>query len=136
MIENLDINKPESPLAFIKTAKRKINEVINYIFLRQTGIVLADASTITWNVKENYNASVTLGGNRTLSVIGMSNGDYGTIKIIQDNVGSRTITLPSNSIVMGTQGSSTLTLSSTANYIDIATFYYDGINLFWTISLY
>lgn len=31
MIKNLDINKPESPLSFIKTAIRKINEIINYI---------------------------------------------------------------------------------------------------------
>lgn len=119
-------------LADVKHYFTKINEIIDY----QNPITLLNTSTIIWDLKKGYNSQVTLTDNLTLNLINLTAGDYGTIVLIQDVVGSRTITLPSNSVVMGTQGSSTLTLSSTANYIDIATFYYDGINLFWTISLY
>ena len=111
----------------------KINELINY----QKPITLVDSSEgIKWNMRKGYNTQVTLAGNRTISFQELTPGDYGTLKIIQDNVGSRTLTLPSNSIVMGTGGTSTLTLSSAANAIDIASIYYDGTTIFWNISLY
>ncbi len=119
-------------LTDVKHYFTKINELIDY----QNPIVLLSTSIIIWDLKKGYNSQVTLTNNLTLNLLNLTAGDYGTIVIIQDVVGSRTITLPSNSIVMGTQGSSTLTLSTTANYKDIATFYYDGTNIYWTISLY
>ena len=110
----------------------KINEMLDY----QTPITLSNDNDILKEIKKSYNAQVTLNDNLTLKLLNLTPGDYGTIVLIQDAVGSRTITLPSNSIVMGSGGSSSITLSTNANYKDIATFYYDGTSIYWTISLY
>lgn len=106
------------------------------ILLRKKLVNLVDDTIIVWKVNNNYNAKVTLTGNRTLSLQGLEEGDYGTIRVIQDATGNRTLTLPNNSIVMGTTGSSSVTLSTGANQFDILSFYYDGTYIFWNISKY
>lgn len=96
-------------------------------------ITLVDAATVSWNVREGYNASVTLTASRTLSITGLITGDYGTIKIIQGGTGSYTLTLPASSKVAN-GGAGVITLSTAVASIDIATFYYDGTNLFWNVT--
>ena len=97
---------------------------------------LTDASTISWNPTLGLNASVTLGGNRTLSfTANPTPGSYGTLVVSQDGTGNRTITLPSTANkVLGSTSTTTITLSSAANAKDILNFYYDGTNCYWNIG--
>lgn len=95
---------------------------------------LTDGATITWTVAGLVNnATVTLGGNRTLAFSGIVAGMTGTLKVVQDGTGSRTLTLPSGSKVIG-GGAGAVTLTTTAAAIDILAFVYDGTNYFWTIG--
>lgn len=57
------------------------------LLIRKKIIKLKDATNIVWKVSNNFNAEVTLAGNRTLELQGLEEGDYGTLKIIQDGVG-------------------------------------------------
>lgn len=99
-----------------------------------TVATLTDAATVNWAYDINYNATVTLGGNRTLAITGVYAGAYGTLKVVQDATGSRTLTLPAGSKVVN-GGAGAVTLTTTANAIDIITFYYDGTNYFWNVGL-
>jgi hypothetical protein len=101
----------------------------------KTPITLTDAATVSWNYSLGYNASVTLAGNRTLSISNATAGDYGTIKVIQDATGSRTLTLPSNSRVNSYWGVGTaINLSTAPASVDILNWYYDGTNFYWTLG--
>ena len=111
-----------------------IQEWINRTVSYQNPIIIPDGATVTWNVGQNYNVQVTLAGNRTLSIVGAKAGMYGTIKIIQGGSGSYTLTLPSGSKVANS-GAGALTLSTSVGAIDVATFYYDGTNYFWNLSV-
>jgi hypothetical protein len=97
---------------------------------------LTDAATINWNPSNGLNASVTLGGNRTLSFASTpAIGSYGTLIVTQDATGNRTITLPSTSNkVLGSASTTTIALSTAANAKDILNFYYDGSNCYWNIG--
>jgi len=97
---------------------------------------LTDAPTIAWNPLNGLNASVTLGGNRTLSFSSTpAAGAYGTLVVTQDATGSRTITLPSTANkVLGSTSTTTIALSTAANAKDILNFYYDGTNCYWNIG--
>ena len=97
---------------------------------------LTDAATISWNPSNGLNASVTLGGNRTLNfTTNPAVGSYGTLVITQDATGGRTITLPSTANkVLGSASTTTIALSSAANAKDILNFYYDGTNCYWNIG--
>jgi hypothetical protein len=94
---------------------------------------LTDSATITWNMAGGTNATVTLGGNRTLSVSNMSAGQFATLIIKQDATGSRSLTLPSGSKVVNS-GAGAVILSTTANAIDILTCFYDGANYYWLLN--
>lgn len=92
----------------------------------KTFIILTDQATIAWDYSDGYNAQVTLGGNRTLAEpTNVENGDYGTLEIIQDATGSRTLTLPLNFKVVNS-GTGAVTLTTTPGFIDILTWVYDG----------
>lgn len=96
---------------------------------------LTDGATITWTIRTiDERASVTLGGNRTLSISGAVNGCRGVLYVKQDGTGGRTLTLPGSSKV-GAGGSGAVTLSAGANAIDRLEFEYDGTNYFWTVTL-
>lgn len=119
-------------LLTINIATGAVRKIANTVKLP---ITLTDAATVSWNYALGYNASVTLGGNRTLAVSNTGAGDYGTVKVIQDATGNRTLTLPANSKVNGYWGSGTsIVLSTTANAIDLLSFYYDGTNYYWTLG--
>ena len=100
---------------------------------------LTDASTITWNPSLGLNASVTLGGNRTLSFSTTPvAGAYGTLVINQDATGNRTITLPTmNGVtnkVLGSTSTTNIGLSTAAYAKDIVNFYFDGTICYWNIG--
>ena len=97
---------------------------------------LTDATTIHWNPINGLNASVTLGGNRTLSFSSLPlAGSYGTLIVTQDGIGGRTLVLPSTTnLVLGSNATTTIALSTAANAKDILNFYYDGINCYWNIG--
>lgn len=114
----------------------EIIQRLNYLDNYQNPAILEFGTITSWFIPDGYNRKLTLTGNSTLAITGLKGGEYGTLEIVQDATGSRTLTLPSNSIVMGTQGTSTLTLTTTANAIDIATFYYNGTTIYWNLSTY
>jgi uncharacterized protein (TIGR02145 family) len=97
---------------------------------------LTDAPTINWNPALGLNASVTLGGNRTLSFSSTPvAGAYGTLVVTQDANGGRSIILPSTTNkVLGSTSATTIALSTAANATDILNFYYDGAKCYWNVG--
>jgi hypothetical protein len=93
-------------------------------------VTLTDGAIVHWDIASNYNAKITLQGNRQLVLDNIRNGDSGTLIVEQDAVGSRLLTLPANSLFI--EGS--LTLSTVSNAVDILAFLYDGINYHWVIG--
>jgi len=96
---------------------------------------VGSATTITWDVSgtsTNYEATLT--GNTTLNMSNVRNGDYGTLIVHQDGVGSRTLTFGAgtNKVVNGSAGIPTLT--ATAGATDILSFTYNGTIFYWTIG--
>jgi len=100
--------------------------------------VTDSGTTITWDVSgTSTNYESTLTGNTTLDLSNVRNGDYGTILLTQDGVGSHTITLgtlngggTTHKVVSG--GAGTITLTSTAGSTDILTFTYNGNTVWWS----
>lgn len=98
---------------------------------------LTDGATITWVcdvTKVSQNAKVTLGGNRTLDITGEADGMTGVLIVTQDGTGSRTLTLPAASKVIGA-GAGAITLTTTAGAIDVLSWIYNGTNYLWTKGL-
>lgn len=97
---------------------------------------LTDGATITWTFigKESRAAQVTLGGNRTLAITGAVDPASGVLYVTQDGTGSRTLTLPANSKVIG-GGAGAVTLTTTAGAVDILSFVKRGSNYYWTVGL-
>ena len=97
-------------------------------------------TTFTWDVSGNStNYQTLLTGNTTLNLSNVRNGDYGTIIVQQDGVGSRTITFgtvngaaSTHRVVNGGAGIPVLT--SNPNAIDILTFTYNGSVMYWTVG--
>lgn len=119
--------------AFDKLKFSAIQEWINNTVSYQVPVTLTDGATISWDPTSNYNATVTLAGSRTLQMLTVKEGMYGTIKIVQGGAGSYTLTLPAGSKVANA-GAGAITLSTAVGAIDIASFYFDGTNYFWTLS--
>jgi hypothetical protein len=101
-------------------------------------VSLTDAATITWDLSQGNNAKVTLGAaGRTLNLVNLKAGMYGTLVVTQDATGSRTITTiqkggaaVTSKVING--GGGTLSFTSAASAIDVHCFFYDGTNLYWT----
>lgn len=96
-----------------------------------------DAATITWAIASvlNAQATVTLGGNRTLNITNPVVGGNYVFKITQDGTGSRTLTkgtgctfkeLGSNAATFG--------LSTAAGTVDVLTFTFDGTNCYANVG--
>jgi hypothetical protein len=78
--------------------------------------VLSDGATITPDLADSNNFSVTLGGNRTLAnPSNITAGQSGSIFITQDGTGSRTLAYGSN---FDFAGGTAPTLSTTAAAVD------------------
>jgi len=86
---------------------------------------LTDAATVTWDFSLGNAASVTLAGNRTLSITNMPNNSSGILFLTQDATGSRTLS------VTGKKESG-WALSTGANKTDMLAVYKDSSgNLWW-----
>lgn len=92
------------------------------------------AGTSTWDVTNGLTAKITMTGNTTISITNVEEGDYGLLKVIQDATGSRLLTLPANSLVID-GGGGAITLTATANAVDILTWVYDGTDFIFNYGL-
>lgn len=91
-------------------------------------VALTDASSISWDVANAQVATITLGGNRTMSApTNLVNGGFYALGVIQDSTGSRTLTW--NSVFKWTSGVAP-TLSTSAGAYDFFVFRSDGTNLY------
>jgi hypothetical protein len=97
----------------------------------KTILTLTDASTITWDYTTGYNAKVTLGGNRNISITGATSGDYGSLIIIQGSGTARTITFGTGHKFPS--GTYSFTSGATASY-DIYSFFHDGTSYNWSFA--
>ena len=88
---------------------------------------LTDAVNIDWDLSVEQNATVILTGNRTLNApTNMKAGGRYVLKIVQDGVGSRTLTFNSAYYF---EGGTDPTLSIGVNAIDVFEFYSDGARM-------
>jgi hypothetical protein len=84
--------------------------------LAATVTTLTDAATIAVDMSLSCNFTVTLGGNRTLgNPTGLVTGQTGSIFVVQDATGSRTLAYSSN---WDFAGGTAPTLTTAANAID------------------
>jgi hypothetical protein len=91
---------------------------------RGTITALTDGATITPNMNNANNFSVTLGGNRTLAnPTNLTAGQSGVIVITQDGTGSRTLSYGSN---FKFPGGTAPTLTTTANAVDVLAYYVES----------
>lgn len=81
---------------------------------------LTDQATTAWDMAAGFNATWTLGGNRTLTVSNQKAGLTYVLAVIQDATGTRSVTWPA-SFNWGAAG--TPTLSTGAGKVDIVTIY-------------
>jgi hypothetical protein len=109
-------------------------DTVSAVYAPQALTTLTDAPTITWDYSTmTREAKVTLGGNRTLSITNLPAGKvvYLTLGVIQDATGSRTLALPSGTkVIKG--GAGVVTLTATANAVDILSFRWNGVTLYCT----
>ncbi len=127
----LDLAKLPNDKAKFEAIQKWIRDTISF----QTPIILTDGANIDWDPTKNYNAKVTLGGSRTLRFPALPAGSYGTLKIIQGGAGSYTLTLPAQyTNIVANAGVGAITLTAAVGSKDIATFYYDGEVINWTVS--
>jgi len=91
---------------------------------RGTITALTDGATITPNMNNANNFSVTLGGNRTLAnPTNLTAGQSGVIVVTQDGTGSRTLAYGSN---WKFPGGTAPTLTTTAAAVDVIAYYVES----------
>ena len=84
--------------------------------VRSNIVTLTDAANIAYDMDDGNNATVTLGGNRTLdNPSNITVGQSGSIFIVQDGTGSRTLSFGS---AFDFAGGTAPTLTTTANAVD------------------
>lgn len=94
---------------------------------------LVDGANIAWNLDLNQTATVTLTDNRTLdNPTNMRAGGTHIVRVVQDATGSRTLAFGSAYKWMGGVAP---TLTTTANAVDILTFYTDGTDMLGAATL-
>lgn len=122
-----------------------VTEALEYIKItyQQTGtttpqtfqtIDCIGGGTSTWDYSISSNATITLTGNTTLSVTNSSDGNYGTIEVVQDAVGSRTMALPAGDVVVN-GGGGAISLTSNPNAIDVLSYVQKGGKRYWNVGL-
>lgn len=88
-----------------------------------------DAATITWAIGsvKDAQATVTLGGNRTLNITNPVIGGNYVFRLTQDGTGSRTLALGTGCTwKVANGGAGAIVLSTAAASVDVLTFTYDG----------
>lgn len=107
----------------------EFNKHIATVEVTKSYQTLTYAASVTMNTNIGANAKITLTGACALTLSNLTNGDEGNIIVTQDATGSRAITIsPTPKVING--GSGVVTLSTTANSIDIISYTYDGTNLY------
>lgn len=103
---------------------------------KETQTTLTDGATIGWDVTSGRIRRVTLGGNRTLAISNAVDGDYGTLEVIQDGTGNRTLTFAVSCYVAGLGLSTTCPIRRTANARSVVFWWYNGSNFFVNVSTF
>jgi hypothetical protein len=95
-------------------------------------VALSDGATITWDTGgyATSHATVTLGGNRTLSITNAVSGASGILIVTQDGTGSRTLTLPAGSKSAG----GSITLTTDVGAVDVLSWVLLGSTYYWTFG--
>jgi hypothetical protein len=84
--------------------------------VRSNIVTLSDGANIAYDMDDGNNATVTLGGNRTLdNPTNITVGQSGSIFLVQDGTGSRTLSFGSS---FDFAGGTAPTLTTTANAVD------------------
>ncbi len=96
------------------------------------------ATNISWDYSLGYNAKVTFSGFpgvRTLDTpTNVSNGDYGTLIIDNGGFPGMSLVVPASfKVVNG--GAGAISISGTANAIDVISWVYDGTNFLVSFGL-
>ena len=96
------------------------------------------ATNITWDYSNGYNAKVTLSGLPAARVLdeptNVSEGDYGTLIVVQDAIGSKTLTLPASFKVVNS-GTGAIAIPPAPNSIHVISWVYDGTNFLTSYGL-
>lgn len=127
LINNTDTNADN----LIKGPTGPAGPLINTSVMEYKSLI--EQPTIVWTMTNPIinNGRIILTGNRNLSMIGLVNGITGTLIVVQDNIGNRKLTLPPNSKVIS-NGNGKVFLSVQGNSIDMLSFTYDGIYIYWS----
>jgi hypothetical protein len=122
-----------APTGYTTKAIKKSNLIVGGQI--KTFQTLTDAANISWDYALGYNAEVTLTASRILDEpTNVSDGDYGTLVIVQDGVGSHALTLPASfKVVNG--GAGAITLSTAANAIDSISWVKRGSDFLVTVGV-
>lgn len=83
----------------------------------QPAVALGDGATITLNAAAGNRYSVTLGGNRTLAISGMADGQLVEVEVYQDGTGSRTLAY--SGVTIRWAGGAAPTLTTGATKLDV-----------------
>ena len=111
------------------------NSWVRYELDRKTPFqTLTDATTISWTYSLGYNAKVTLGGSRSISISGATNGDYGTLISTQPSYAGTTNSYRINFGSNDKFPSATYSFSTTGTQSDIFTWVYDGTYFYWNYN--
>jgi len=95
------------------------------------------SGTVDWypnNVSQSINGEITLNGNMTLNINSAQDGQFGTLKITQDGIGSHSLTLGSGTHRVSNGGGGSITLTATAGATDIITFFYANSTFWWNVG--
>ena len=110
------------------------NHVASAVTANSTHNFGTSGGTVNWDINNSSNAKITLSSNLTLNISNVSSGDFGTLKITQDGVGSHTITLGTGTHQVVNSGNGSITLTANANAVDVITFFYDGTEFLWSVG--
>lgn len=119
-------------LGYLSGATSNIQTQINTITDKAFN-TLTDGAIVTYDYSLGFNAQLTIGGNRNISITNMSEGDYATIFITQDATGGRDITFTAGTFLLDGIGTgTTVDLTDTPNALDILTIVKRGSVLYVT----
>jgi len=87
-----------------------------------------------WDYSLGYNAELLLDDATTdLQISNVSEGSYGTLKVIQDSTGGRLMVFPAGSVMQGGTASLDFSAQGASTYV-LLSFYYDGTTFYWTFG--
>lgn len=126
-------------LSYLSTLRSDVQVQIDNIVAGGTKAfqALTDGGTVSWVYGNGFNARFTIGGTRTLSITGDVDGDYGTLIITQDAIGSRDINVPAGDKLLDGIGTGTLIdLADAANSVSIISYIKRGTIRYFTKGYY